>query len=57
VTFSACSREWAFSQLPLPSQRRKPTGFKLKKDGKKTKGVVVSYDDGSEEHLGVTETA
>jgi hypothetical protein len=37
--------------------KKKATGFKLKKDGKKTKGVVVSYDDGSEEHLGVTETA
>jgi hypothetical protein len=33
--------------------KKKPKSFTMKKDGKKTKGVVVGYDDGSSEELEV----
>lgn len=35
------------------SQKKKPTGFTLKKNGKQTQAIRVTYDDGSEEELPV----
>lgn len=43
------------AMLGVVSQpKRKPKGFALKKDGKKTNAVVVSYDDGSQEEMAVS---
>lgn len=37
----------------MSAPRRKPSGMKMVKDGKVTKAVVVSYDDGTTEELSV----